>query len=59
MKLVAPDNEDMWLGAEGYFGVAGFTRDGDILLPAAAISKCDAVLTRIRKRNTDRKVAIP
>jgi hypothetical protein len=45
LKLIAPPHgsADMWLFGENADGVAGFTKDGDILLPVAAITKCDAV----------------
>jgi hypothetical protein len=45
LKLIPPPHgsADMWLFAENADGVAGFTKDGDILLPVAAITKCDAV----------------
>jgi hypothetical protein len=47
LKLIAPpQGADMWLGAEHAEGVAAYTKDGDVLLPVAAIPKCEAVRAR-------------
>jgi hypothetical protein len=45
LQLIAPPHgsQDMWLFGENAEGVAGFTKDGDILLPLTAIAKCNAV----------------
>jgi hypothetical protein len=46
LKLIPPpQGTNMWLGGENA-GVAGYTKDGDVLLPVAAIQKCDAVSVR-------------
>lgn len=42
------DSSDMWLFTEHSEGVAGFTRDGDILLPLNVLSKCDGVAARLK-----------
>ena len=48
LKLIPPPKgADMWLFAENADGVVGYTKDGDILLPVAAIDKCDAVRAKL------------
>lgn len=46
LTLVSPPPEALWLFPANGDGVAGFTKDGDILLPVAAIPKCDSVKAR-------------
>jgi hypothetical protein len=47
LKLIAPpQGADIWLYRENVDGVAGYTKDGDILLPVAAIEQCEAVRAR-------------
>lgn len=49
LKLIAPRNSmSMWLDSSG--AVAGFTRDGDILLPVGMISKCEIVRAKLSTR---------
>jgi hypothetical protein len=48
LNLVAPPpGADMWLFAVNGDGVAGYTKDGDILLPVAAMAKCDSVKAKL------------
>ncbi len=50
LNIVPPkDSADMWLFGENAEGVVVFTKNGDILLPVDALSKCPAVLARIQK----------
>jgi hypothetical protein len=48
LKLIAPPggSQEMWLFGEHADAVAGFTEDGDILLPVAFMAKCNAVRAR-------------
>jgi hypothetical protein len=51
LKLIAPpQGANMWLFRENVDGVAGYTKDGDILLPVGAIEQCDAVRARWKAR---------
>jgi hypothetical protein len=44
LKLIPPPKSaEMWVAVEHSLGVVGYAKDDDILLPVAAMDKCDVV----------------